>query len=569
MEEERSYRTERILNITLEIIHLLTGEDLTMVTKTFEEREKPSNHPHVSGGMSRIQFPNMAPPPRSLIHDNEQKILELTNKIIQLLTGEEGEYIEEHRGLYKDVMENHRPLTSLDGSSSTNTPERDPGLLFSWNSEENYNITLQNQIESMPIVKVEDIEGEKTYVRFDQQCKEEEIPTDIGTDKQNLGNMLGGAILLFPYSQLDDYSITSNSPIEIPAAPNIYPVPDNSSILISHSEHGKCFPDISEIATPNTTYRNFGEFSSLEDKCFSRNTKPIVHGKHHPGEKLFSCSACGISFTKMFALLKHQRVCSVGKPFPWSDWSKCIAQRSGHQRDLKTEKSFSCPEFVKSFRNISVLAEHQRTRIDERLFPCSECGKCFTCKSHLVTHLRIHTGEKPFPCSECGKCFIQKSHLDKHERTHTGEKPFPCSECGKCFTGKSPLDAHQRIHTGEKPFFCSACGKHFRKKSILVEHQRTHSVAKSFSCPACGRHFTQKSTLFNHQKIHSIVRPFPCPDCEKCFTHKSNLVKHQRTHTDKKPFSCSVCGNCFTQKSSLLEHQKTHTSEEPFLCSDC
>ncbi|XP_063806159.1 oocyte zinc finger protein XlCOF29-like [Pseudophryne corroboree] len=115
MDKDRSHRTERIINITLEIIYLLTGEDYTIVKKTSNGCETPSSHPHVSGGLRRTQSPITVPPPHSLTHErhNDKKILELTNKIIQLLTGEEGEYIEEHRGLYKDVMmENHRPLTS-------------------------------------------------------------------------------------------------------------------------------------------------------------------------------------------------------------------------------------------------------------------------------------------------------------------------------------------------------------------------------------------------------------------------------------------------------------------------
>ncbi|XP_063805177.1 oocyte zinc finger protein XlCOF29-like [Pseudophryne corroboree] len=104
------------------------------VKKTSGECETPSSHPIVSGGLSVSQSPITVPPPHSLIHErhNDQKILELTNKIIQLLTGEEEDYIEEHRGLYKDVMmENHQPLTSLDGPSNRDTPERCPRPLYS------------------------------------------------------------------------------------------------------------------------------------------------------------------------------------------------------------------------------------------------------------------------------------------------------------------------------------------------------------------------------------------------------------------------------------------------------
>ncbi|XP_063819424.1 uncharacterized protein LOC135057466 [Pseudophryne corroboree] len=183
MEHDRSQMSERILNLTLEIIYLLTGEDYTIVRKISVECEIPSSSPIVSGGLSRIQSPITVPPPHSLIHerDNDQKILELTNKIIQLLTGEEGKYIEDHRGLYKDVMmENHRPLTSLDGPSNRDTPERCPRPLYSQDcTEENHRIPQEDQGEDLTNIKGE----EETYVTDmkaeDTEREEETYVTDM------------------------------------------------------------------------------------------------------------------------------------------------------------------------------------------------------------------------------------------------------------------------------------------------------------------------------------------------------------------------------------------------------
>ncbi|XP_075703243.1 gastrula zinc finger protein XlCGF66.1-like [Rhinoderma darwinii] len=128
MDKDSNEVTTRILNFTLEIIYLLSGEDYTIVKKTWGDCVAPSSHE--SGGRSRSRTPITEAPPHSLIHEKniKQKILELLHKMTELLTGEvpircqdvavyfsmeEWEYVEGHKDLYKEVMkEDHRPCTS-------------------------------------------------------------------------------------------------------------------------------------------------------------------------------------------------------------------------------------------------------------------------------------------------------------------------------------------------------------------------------------------------------------------------------------------------------------------------
>ncbi|XP_073538153.1 gastrula zinc finger protein XlCGF66.1-like [Phyllobates terribilis] len=151
---------ERILHLTLEILFRLTGEDYTVVKKTSSE----SCQPPVSEGWGRILSPITVPLPHPLIHEdiNDQKILELPYKMIELLTGkvpircqdvtvyfsmEEWEYLEGHKDLHMDVMmEVPQSLTSPVQSSKRTTRERCSRFLLPRDcKQENPNVPQDHQ----------------------------------------------------------------------------------------------------------------------------------------------------------------------------------------------------------------------------------------------------------------------------------------------------------------------------------------------------------------------------------------------------------------------------------------
>ncbi|XP_077107141.1 gastrula zinc finger protein XlCGF66.1-like isoform X2 [Ranitomeya variabilis] len=417
--------SQKIISLNLEIICLLTGEDYTVVKKISGEGVISSNYPNILGEGCKTQSSITEPPPHLLIHDKnkEQKILDLTNKIIELLTGEvsircqdvsvhfsmeEWDYIEEHKKKYRNIMmENHQNLTKLSSLTNKRMSKGCPSSTFAQDCPLNSQQQDLVSVEDKVLAEIEDV-----YLKGDHQYKEEEIPVAIQPDC--LRNRRERYHENLTQCSLEENFVTVHIHSRLSSA-------DLLSVQPSMENHRG---DVICKSDPNLILP-----TNLKPYLRSESFRPITYkSSHHEHEQihthentLSSCSVCGT----------------------------CFVQKS---------------DFVK----------HKKIHKNVRLYPCSECGKCFTRKSGLVDHQRIHTGEKLFLCSECGKCFSRKSTLIDHQRIHTGEKPFSCSECGKRFSQKSTLVDHQRIHTGEKPFSCLECGKSFTQKSNLVAHQKLH-----------------------------------------------------------------------------------------------
>ncbi|KAM3913869.1 uncharacterized protein RB166_019032 isoform 1-T1 [Leptodactylus fuscus] len=401
----RDKMTEKILNLTLEIIHLLTGEDYIVVKKTSGECIPYPRNPYMSDvwyGTQRLYMESIYHSPINET-SNDQKILDLTNKIIQLLGGEvpvrfqdvtvhfsmeEWEYLEGHKDLYKDIiMEDQQPLTSQNDSSKNNISERCPSPLHSQDYQEKYHyVPLDHQGEERISIKAEVIEEEEIYRRGNQQCKEEDIYVDTGTADDCAVFSEGHP--LFPDYEAELKNFTR------------YTFPSNSiTSVIPSVFHSR------ELTSDPTTFK---EPSSGQPQLVREG-------------KIFTCP-------------------DFKRPF------KSSPALSMYVRMHRNQRLFVCSECHKCFTRKWSLVEHQRIHTGEKPFSCLECGKCFSRKSILVEHQRSHTGEKPYSCPECRQCFKAKQHLERHQIIHTGERPFSCSECGRRFNRKWLLERHLRTH---------------------------------------------------------------------------------------------------------------------------
>uniref|UniRef100_A0A8C5MU60 Uncharacterized protein n=1 Tax=Leptobrachium leishanense TaxID=445787 RepID=A0A8C5MU60_9ANUR len=589
--------TQRILDLTLEMIFLLTGEG-HMVVK-IHELVSDSSRQQLSEGHGKSQSFNTEPPPHSGIHEqNHEKILELSNQITCLLTGEvpircedvtvylsmeEWEYVERHKELYEDVMmEDHQPVITLDQSVSTESHTLaslpNTGTEHKTNYKEKaLNRETPARADSAGTRERESLTTEDRHVPWkDIYLTTEHSPPDMKEEPASCheGNFTD---LYNPPNHIED------SPPDLKEEPascdeqTVYTADNFGEYLkidpveINHSESliESRKPDhriyYTDPITPNSVYKGHSAPSKMGKVSYNESDL-VIHGAN-TGEEQFSVILCGENSSPESAL-KHLHVHPEGQTFSCPECGEHFTDSialTNHQRIHTLRKQFQCNECGKCFIRASSLAAHRMIHTGEKPFKCPECGKCFTYTQSFARHKMIHTGERAFKCPECGKCFTQASHLATHKMIHTGEKPFKCPECGKCFTHSSHLVEHKRIHTGEKPFKCPECGKCFTYAQSFARHKMIHT-GEAFKCPECGKCFTLAAHLAAHKMIHTGEKPFKCDECGKCFTQGSNLARHKRIHTGEKPFKCGECGKCFTQVASLSKHKKLHTGEKMFQC---
>ncbi|XP_069606596.1 uncharacterized protein [Ranitomeya imitator] len=227
MDRDRDKMAERILHLTLDILFRLTGEDYTVVKKTSSERCQAP----VSEGRGRPLSPITGPLPHPLIHEdiNDQKILELTYKMIELLTGEvpircqdvtvyfsmeEREYLEGHKDLYKDVMmEVPQPLTSPVLSSERTTPERCPRPLLPQEcKQEDLDVPQDHQVPTIS----DPLSGDLLYKRILLSD-----PTRMERDRDKMAERILHLTLeiLFLLTGEHDYTVVKKTSSESCQAP--------------------------------------------------------------------------------------------------------------------------------------------------------------------------------------------------------------------------------------------------------------------------------------------------------------------------------------------------------------
>ncbi|XP_068111888.1 oocyte zinc finger protein XlCOF7.1-like [Hyperolius riggenbachi] len=613
MEKDGSHMTERILNLTLEIIYLLTGENYVAFK--------------LSSGLVASSLKTQSliiDPPSHSMRKNNKKVQEATNEIIELLMGEvpisaedvaadlsmedEENSLVAHIDLYKGIMvENQLPLPCTDGSSIgplySQSPNQEHKTIKDDQDEEmcmrSVELCMENTIPPAVSTDSRDLSANQRNPNEDRslvRIKEEENPTEISTDAPCNRNPLDGSpsplycqdptkgdqisshyhqdvnginIEVEARQESDEEYVRGDDPCkEEEIAADINAVGAyNTSILEKHP-----------VTSPEGEIEDHDITSdSSEEFVFTQNIHPALYSTDQSTNASThgNISSCPSPLITDHTAQRQGETSSLARyNGHYIQEAEFISNQGGH----KSMKTHSCPECGKCFSCKVQFIQHLKTHSIDKPFSCFKCGRCYSTITQLIIHQTTHNGEKPYSCSKCGKCFSRSSNLIKHQRVHTSEKrlqlishqmwhteenPCSCSECGKCFSLTGKLDA------GGKPFVCSECGKCFSKKVHFLLHEKRHTGEKPYSCPDCGKCFTDRSNLAKHQRIHTGEKPFSCAECGRCFSQRVHLIAHQKRHTGEKPYSCSQCGRCFTQKSTLTRHERVHAGQKPYTCLKC
>ncbi|PIO31973.1 hypothetical protein AB205_0173860, partial [Aquarana catesbeiana] len=353
LEKENIHLNNIILNLTLEILYLLTGKNYEVVKKESGEQIMTSSCPNGSShfvtsemynkqqwrtsSLLHASSPITVPPTHCLITKRTvEKILEVTKKIIELLTGENGDlfvYINSSPFWLFPVIAGGRWTASLPDSRASSRGLR--ACITTCTDRRTDGYKVQNALEGL--------------VNLSSDRSSEDL-------KQYSPNIR---------SRLRPRSMNSSDPDKT-----------------SHHSH-------SVLSDDHPSFHSGTEDPSDAEESSSGRSPTVKHR----GKKIFRCSECDKCYTRKAHLFRHQAMHTGLLPYKCSECGKSYAEKAElihHLRVHTGERPFTCSECGQGYKQKKHLNSHLTVHSGEKPFSCSECGKCFKRKPALTVHLQNH-----------------------------------------------------------------------------------------------------------------------------------------------------------------------------------
>ncbi|XP_042596915.1 zinc finger protein 521-like [Cyprinus carpio] len=345
------------------------------------------------------------------------------------------------------------------------------------------------------------------------------------------------------------------------------------------------------------------------------------------GLKRFVCNGCQRSYSRLFTLKEHLRMCEARelkqqnftssntagpiKRFPCPQCGKFFSRKDNmnmHRKkchpatnnDSVVSNRTVEPKTPVSQENLFVLSpstENQAVRQEStpntssnrnwgimslpsvlpRRVTC-ECGASFTCPRLLFEHLQQHAQES-YICPHCGESLQSWMDFEAHQQLHQSQsspsEQRAAQQQPHSFSHALPSRALTRPQ--QSPGFSERNIKAQLPGLLAPQHLNNRPFPEALTCHKCKKNFSLRRNLLRHIRLRCTgetagQKKHTCSRCGTTFQSPLMLKVHIQSNTCKpafKPIRCPVCVRWFSCLDGLKRHLVSHSRQSVLTCQIC